>query len=1005
MRNFVKKSNFVFLSLIFVAISSSLLINSTSRGSDALGSENAWTIGWGGVGNDAVNAAQPLEDGSIITISNGGSGTLAKKFDTNGSLQWSLPLDVISPAGGFNGEGSMLLRDGRALFFGSVEQNPVGQPQIVDAVLIAVSTNGVATLVSQFGGPSWESVKTVGMCSDGSFFVGGTVGSGSVDPGNTLSVGLADLFVARFDSNYNRLWIKQFGSTNNDALFSASCGTDNSVVISAWGAASINGQGSNDYYNFYVIKYGAAGNLISTVESERDIGYWSPQSGVTAPDGSMYVVGEHNGNRLGDLPCTESALGGSFVSKYSTAGVLVWRKIIDCGNRNIRAAVDAWGNLYVLGAASSKRIAGQQKYGGEDFLLHKYTSDGERLWTRQFGSINDDGGSSIAIDNDGNVIIGGATKGLFDGYQTANEWDALLIKNRIGETGVKAGPPENLLPPSYVPVDPLEMTFKAVSAGEYHSCGLLTNSEVWCWGRNGNGELGVGSTIQSFEPIKVDTLRNTTSISAGGSHTCAVNNSGEVKCWGYNLQFQLGSSTIANSLVPVTVPGLSGISMLSAGTGHTCAVNSDGQVVCWGFNDHGQVGNGTNQSRISTPTVVAGVSNAISVASGGSHTCAVLASGFVKCWGANDWGQLGDNSGEDKWSPTNVSGINNAITVAVGISHSCATLNTGSVKCWGRNDYGQIGDGTSVDASLPTAVSGIDNSTQLALGRSSTCARLTTGDVKCWGRNSVNELGNGTSLTNLNKTMVSNLSTASIISSNYAHTCSVTSTGNVFCWGYNSNGQLGDGTYISTGRPASVKITQEITVNTPTSMLTSDEAATLEQKSTRGLSLTYTSNTPLVCSVESYQLLALSSGTCRLTIRQPGNAAFYPAIAINKSVQIAAPSSLTTSPESAKFISTTTSILGPSTTVGQTIVTTIINTLKLTISKTITAKSIATDAKLKVASTSKVALRVLPSSAKFCKVSGSTLKGLKAGTCKVTVTVTPKKGKALFKTVMLKIAK
>lgn len=421
-----------------------------ANSTNALVSENAWTIGWGGIGYDGGVIAQPLDDGSIITISNVSGGTLAKKFDTNGSLQWSIPVDNIGATGVFTAESSVLLPDGRALFFGYVEQDPVNQPQIFDAELIAISTDGVATLITQFGGPSSEFVKSVGICSDGSFFIGGTVWGGSVDPGNTVGVGMVDLYVAKYDSNFNRQWIKQFGSTNQDALFSISCGVNNTATVSAWGAGAINGQGSNDYYNFYVIKYGDTGNLISTVETERDGGYWSPQNGAAGPDGSMYVVGEHNSRNLGSVPCTQQALGGSFISKYNNSGDLVWRQIIDCGNLNRRVAVDAWGNVYVLGGAGNIRVAGQQKFGGDDILLHKYGADGVRLWTRQFGSSDDEYGNSIALDKDGNVFIGASGKGLFDGYQTVNEWDAFLIKNRVGETGIKAAPAEIPVPTTTV---------------------------------------------------------------------------------------------------------------------------------------------------------------------------------------------------------------------------------------------------------------------------------------------------------------------------------------------------------------------------------------------------------------------------------------------------------------------------------------------------------------------------------------------------------------------------
>ncbi len=445
-----QKLHFYLGRLAVVATLCTVLITGMANNTNALVSENAWTIGWGGVGYDGGVIAQPLDDGSIITISNVSGGTLAKKFDTNGSLQWSIPVDNIGATGVFTAESSVLLPDGRALFFGYVEQDPVNQPQIFDAELIAISTDGVATLITQFGGPSSEFVKSVGICSDGSFFIGGTVWGGSVDPGNTVGVGMVDLYVAKYDSNFNRQWIKQFGSTNQDALFSVSCGPSNTATISAWGAGAINGQGSNDHYNFYVIKYGATGNLISTVETERDGGYWSPQGGAAGPDGSMYVVGEHNSRNLGSVPCTQQALGGSFISKYNNSGDLVWRQIIDCGNLNRRVAVDAWGNVYVLGGAGNIRVAGQQKFGGDDILLHKYSADGVRLWTRQFGSADDEYGNSIALDKDGNVFIGASGKGLFDGYQPMNEWDAFLIKNRVGETGVKAAPAEIPVPPTTV---------------------------------------------------------------------------------------------------------------------------------------------------------------------------------------------------------------------------------------------------------------------------------------------------------------------------------------------------------------------------------------------------------------------------------------------------------------------------------------------------------------------------------------------------------------------------
>ena len=420
----------------------------------AAAAEVAWTYGGGGGGDDFFGALQPLEDGSILTMwsEDNGTVTYAKKFDAPGNLLWSQPVPAVENSGPFSASGSVIAANGDTLFFGTVAQDVRVDAYTSDAAIVSMDSLGTVTKYIQFGGSGSDFIKSIAMCSDGSFFVGGTVWSASIDPGNTSPIGLVDLFISRFDANLNKLWIKQLGSTDNDALFSMRCDSTNTVSMSAWGAASINGAGDDDYYNFYLIKYDSTGAIKSTLMTERDVGFWSPQGGATASDGSYYVVGEHNSEKLGSLPCTEQSLGGSFISKYSAIGDLLWRQIIDCANLNRSAAIDSWGNIYVLGSALSRRIAGQQKFGGDDMLLHKYTSSGERLWTRQFGSSTDEYAMVIALDTSGNVLIGGQGKGVIDGYTPQGGWDVFLMKNRVGETGV-ASPPPTPTPPE-VPVAP-----------------------------------------------------------------------------------------------------------------------------------------------------------------------------------------------------------------------------------------------------------------------------------------------------------------------------------------------------------------------------------------------------------------------------------------------------------------------------------------------------------------------------------------------------------------------
>ncbi|NBU39025.1 MAG: hypothetical protein EBS32_12475 [Actinobacteria bacterium] len=143
------------------------------------------------------------------------------------------------------------------------------------------------------------------------------------------------------------------------------------------------------------------------------------------------MVGESNSEYPG-LPCTERALGGSFVSHYSEDGVLLWRSILACANLNRKIAVGASGDLFVLGG-TDRRVADQQKFGGSDILIHRYSPDGTRITTRQFGSELDDVASSMSIDSTGHLFVGGYSKGTYDGYTAVDDWDALVMRFDVGD--------------------------------------------------------------------------------------------------------------------------------------------------------------------------------------------------------------------------------------------------------------------------------------------------------------------------------------------------------------------------------------------------------------------------------------------------------------------------------------------------------------------------------------------------------------------------------------------
>ena len=298
------------------------------------------------------------------------------------------------------------------------------------------------------------------------------------------------------------------------------------------------------------------------------------------------------------------------------------------------------------------------------------------------------------------------------------------------------------------------------------------------------------------------------SVAAGYYHTCSVMTTGADLCWGRNSSAQLGDGTYTQRSVPNYVSGLTeGVEMPAIGDYHSCALTKDGGVKCWGYNDYGQVGDGTTTERI-TPVDVSGLTSGVTeIGAGYYHTCALTTGGGVKCWGRNNDAQLGDDTTTNRTTPVDVSGLTSGvIMVATGGYHTCALTTSGGVKCWGDNGYGQLGDGTWTTRKTPVDVSGLTSGVvYISAGKYHTCAVLTGGGVKCWGRNSNGQLGDGTTDHSTTPVNVSGLSSGvSAVTLGAAHTCALLTGGGVKCWGDNGYGQVGDGTTTQRDTPEDV---------------------------------------------------------------------------------------------------------------------------------------------------------------------------------------------------------
>jgi alpha-tubulin suppressor-like RCC1 family protein len=245
-------------------------------------------------------------------------------------------------------------------------------------------------------------------------------------------------------------------------------------------------------------------------------------------------------------------------------------------------------------------------------------------------------------------------------------------------------------------------------------------------------------------------------------------------------------------------PSASTARSLHVGRVSTCVIYLFGNLKCWGENQFGQLGDGTRTNR-DTPVAVVGLGGTVkSVAKSRTSTCALLEIGAVECWGHNRDGQLGDGTTRDRLMPTRVSSLGTAVAAISGAERQfCALMITGAVKCWGLNHYGELGNGLNrSSSSVPVQVQGLTSGvTSVSLGTFYSCAVLTGGSVKCWGRGDAGQLGNGFLTDSSTPVQVATLTSGvASVSAGTVHSCALRQNGSVVCWGRNTYGERGDGT-------------------------------------------------------------------------------------------------------------------------------------------------------------------------------------------------------------------
>lgn len=502
--------------------------------------------------------------------------------------------------------------------------------------------------------------------------------------------------------------------------------------------------------------------------------------------------------------------------------------------------------------------------------------------------------------------------------------------------------------PTAVMIPNQAILIELLGLGGAHTCGVTWAGAVQCWGYNGTGQLGDGTTTDNKVSVNVRGKNTLTShiefdlsstprtFSVAEYHACAITRDGGAMCWGYNGSGELGNGTTENSWLPVSVVSLSGrVKALVAGSSHTCALTPTKLVECWGYNEDGELGRGPGDTISLVPLTalvsdVMDISNSgpvtyvlttngevwswgdgdevyvlkphmlsspysdfASVVLGGTNICGVRAAGDVYCWGDNVHGQLGNGTTTRAFStdPTKVVGLSSKVTsLTVGSYHSCVLTEAGPVWCWGDNTEDNLGN----DHRLPYATAPVNvldlptGVVSVATRGRTTCTLTFGGQVSCWGSDSDGQRGDGPTANPLATTVSGLSSGVTSVGVGYASMCAVKDTDATYCWGKNQDGILGLDPAVISGSDTPLIMAhggQVIIPNLPVDVALSS-TTTLTAVTTSDLPVAYDTWTPSTCSITGNVLTANAVGVCGVRVTREGGGDFAAAPAYLQLIHI-----------------------------------------------------------------------------------------------------------------------
>lgn len=369
-------------------------------------------------------------------------------------------------------------------------------------------------------------------------------------------------------------------------------------------------------------------------------------------------------------------------------------------------------------------------------------------------------------------------------------------------------------PPGPAPVAKLGTDVKLFTAGSEHTCAVRGDGSVWCWGSNtADGRLGDGTTALRRAPVRVAVLAGgVKSIAAGEMHTCALLQDGSVWCWGNNSMGQIGDGTRKDRYAPVRVEALgTGVRELAVGALHACALRKDDTLWCWGDNASGQLGEEPSSAKLS-PVRVSGIitRDAVALTAGVHHTCLLDKKGRAFCWGGV---KTPESTGQETVSPMKALQLEiDAPTgrwaqLSVGNRFGCGRTTAGLVYCWGEGRLGQLGSGRLTDEPSPVQVISLSGDVvDVKAGENFACALSRQGSISCWGDNASGQVGILPAAHREKPVLVRSAASFSRVFAGFDRTCALDVRQNAWCWGDNMAGQLGDGTSTARELPVMVPL-------------------------------------------------------------------------------------------------------------------------------------------------------------------------------------------------------